>query len=129
MPNTDNDRLAKTLHFKKLLQRQDFAEVEACVEDDFLNGVNIAHGGFLFSLCDYTLALAANTNERIAISSSGAIEYINPVPPNTELFAVCTLLVGNKKSGCYEVKIFDKSNREIVYCIFHSRAIYKPITI
>ncbi len=125
MPNTDNDRLAKTLKFKILTQRKDFAEVEAVVEDAFLNGVDIAHGGFLFSLCDYTLALAANTDERIAISSSGTIEYINAVPPNTELVAVCNLLVGAKKSGYYEVKVYDKL-RENVFCIFHSRAIYKP---
>ena len=127
MPSTENDRFAKTLRFKTLAQRPDFAEVEAFVEDAFLNGVDIAHGGFLFTLCDYALALAANTDERIAISSSGAIEYVNPVPPHTKLIAVCNILAGAGKSGYYETKVFD-ADRKNLFCIFHSRAIYKPVS-
>ena len=126
MPSTENDRFAKTLRFKTLAQRPDFAEVEAFVEDA-LNGVDIAHGGFLFTLCDYALALAANTDERIAISSSGAIEYVNPVPPHTKLVAVCNMLAGTNKSGYYETKVFD-ADRKTLFCIFHSRAVYKPIS-
>lgn len=127
MPSTENDRFAKTLRFKTLVQRKDFAEVEAFVEDDFLNGVDIAHGGFLFTLCDYALALAANTDERIAISSSGAIEYITPVPPRAKLVAVCSIIAGAGKSGYYETKVFD-ADRKTLFCIFHSRAVYKPIS-
>lgn len=126
MPSTENDRFAKTLRFKTLVQRPDFAEVEAFVEDAFLNGVDIAHGGFLFTLCDYALALAANTDERVAISSSGAIEYVNPVPPHTKLVAVCNMLAGTNKSGYYETKVFD-ADRKTLFCIFHSRAVYKPV--
>ena len=124
--NPDNDRLARTLKFIKREQRQDFAEVEAFVEDDFLNGIDLAHGGFLFSLCDYTLALAANTPERMAISSSGAIEFVNPVPPRSKLIAQCSLLCGAKKSGYYETRVYNEA-KDTIFCVFHSRAIYKPI--
>ena len=124
--NTENDRLAKTLKFQKITQRQDFAEVAALVEDAFLNGIDLAHGGFLFSLCDYTVALAANTPERKAISSSAAIEFVNPVPPQTKLLATCTLICAAPKSGYYETRVCDESGKT-TYCVFHSRAIYKPI--
>ena len=124
--NTDNDRLAKTLRFRKIRQEPDFAQAQAAADDEFLNGINLAHGGFLYSLCDYTLALAANTGERAAISSSGAIEYIKPVPPQTRVLAECKKLSGSAKSGYYETTVFNEDKTEI-FCIFHARAIYKPV--
>ena len=52
MPNTDNDRFAKELGFRVVSTSKDTAVVVANVKERFLNGVNIAHGGFIFSLCD-----------------------------------------------------------------------------
>ena len=125
MINTDNDRLANTLKFKLLAQRQDYAEVEALALEPFLNGVDIAHGGFLFSLCDYASALASNTEERIAISSSASIDFIEAVVPNSEIIAVAQVLTSNQKTGVYQVYITDKQTRSKRFATFHSRVIYK----
>ena len=125
MINTDNDRLAKTLKFKIVKQQKDFAEVEAVAQEAFLNGVDIAHGGFLFSLADYASALASNTQERVAISSGASIDFIEPVFPDSEIVAVAEILAGNAKTGVYQVRITDKQTRQKNFALFRSRVVYK----
>ena len=125
MINTQNDRLAKTLNLLAITQRDGFAEVEAVAEEAFLNGVDIAHGGFLFSLCDYASALASNTENRIAISSGASIDYLEPVSPNESIIAVAELISANAKTGVYQVYITDKSTRTKRFALFRSRVIFK----
>ena len=125
MINTDNDRLARTLNFKIVKQQKDFAEVEAVAQEAFLNGVDIAHGGFLFSLADYASALASNTKERIAISSGASIDFIEPVLPDSEIVAIAEILADNAKTGVYQVRITDKQTRQKNFALFRSRVIYK----
>ena len=125
MINTQNDRFAKTLKFSVTVQRDGFAEVEAVAEEAFLNGVDIAHGGFLFSLCDYASALASNTESRIAISSGASIDYIEPVQPNECIIAIAELLSANAKTGVYQVYITDKATRSKRFALFRSRVVFK----
>ncbi len=124
MTNTDSDKFARTLAFKPLVQRAGYAEVSAEISPETLNGVGIAHGGFLFSLCDYASALAANTPERLAISSGASIDYIDPVPAGTSVVAVASADAENGKSGVYKVVITD-SAREKIFAVFRGRLIYK----
>ena len=87
MINTDNDRLAHTLGFETIEQQFGFARARAVVRPEFLNGLGIAHGGFLYSLADFTLALAANTAEISAVSASATIYYISPCPEGATVTA------------------------------------------
>ncbi|MBO5254215.1 MAG: hotdog fold thioesterase [Opitutales bacterium] len=129
MPNTDNDRFAKELGFRIVNSSKDSATIVASVQDRFLNGVDIAHGGFIFSLCDYAVAVAANTDERIAISSSASVDYIEPIMPNREVIAKVYPIVVTQKSGVYDVIVSSNENLDKKYAIFHCRMIYKSSKI
>ncbi len=125
MPNTENDRFAKFLCFKIESTSKDYAVVSVKVQENFLNGVDIAHGGFIFSLCDYASAIASNTDERIAISSNASIDYISPIPINSTIYAYAEALVVTEKSGVYNVIVADKCKTK-TYAIFRCRVIFKP---
>lgn len=66
MANTDNDKFAKKLALETLENSFGSARVRAVARAEFLNGVDIAHGGFLFTVADFASALAVNTDERVA---------------------------------------------------------------
>ncbi len=127
MPNTDNDRFAKELGFRVVSTSKDTAVVVANVKERFLNGVNIAHGGFIFSLCDYAVAVASNTDERIAISSSASIDYIEPIPQNCEISACVYPTVITQKSGVYNVVVSAIENPQKKFAVFHCRMIFKSV--
>lgn len=124
MANTDNDRFAKTLKFKVLENRFGFSRIRGVVEDSCLNGVDIAHGGWLFSLADFALALATNTEERVAVSSASAIDYVNPCPPNAVVIAEAKMIFSNPKTAICDVELKSEDSATL-YAVFHSRVIFK----
>ena len=126
MANTDNDRLAKTLCFESLESRFGYARVSAVAKDEFLNGVNIAHGGFLFSLADFASALATNTDERIAVSSSASMNFLSPCPPNENVFAEAKISYEDAKTALVGVSVYSQ-NSGAIFAIFQSRVIFKKI--
>ena len=126
MINTDNDRLAHTLGFETIEQQFGFARARAVVRPEFLNGLGIAHGGFLYSLADFTLALAANTAEISAVSASATINYISPCPEGATVTAEARAVCLEKKTGLFDVRIYEDSP-EHPYAVFQARAIFKQI--
>lgn len=126
MPNTDRDRLAKTLKFEALESSFGFSRVRAVAEDAFLNGVDIAHGGWLYSLADFALALAVNTDEKTAVSSEASIRYVNQCPAGTVVIAEARLPFENSKTAICDVTL-KSENGETVFALFQARAIFiKP---
>ncbi len=124
MPNTDNDRLAKTLGFKIVESSFGLAKASAITKDEFLNGVNIAHGGFLFSLADYAAALASNADGRVAISSGASINYLSPCPAEENVLATAKISYSDAKTALCDVTITSE-NTGTVFAIFQSRMIFK----
>lgn len=43
-----------------------------------LNGHQICHGGFIFTLADSTFAFACNSHNNVAVAASAAIEFLKP---------------------------------------------------
>ena len=44
-----------------------------------LNGHQICHGGFIFTLCDSTFAFACNSHNKNTVAAGCSIEYLKPV--------------------------------------------------
>lgn len=121
-----NDRFAKFNNFRVLSRSDGFAEVQATPDENSLNGANVVHGGYLFTLADYALALASNTDKRLALSASASISYLLPCPLNDPLTASAKCIAQTPRGGMYDVFITGESGK--IYSVFHARAAYKPIT-
>lgn len=120
-----NDRFAKSNGFKVLSRSDGSAEVGASPNEAALNGADVVHGGYLFALADYALALAANTDDRLALSASATISYLLPCPINDPLKARAKCIAKTERGGMYDVFIEGASGK--IYAVFHARAAYKPI--
>ena len=126
MANTDNDRLAKTLAFETLEARFGYARASAVAKEEFLNGVDIAHGGFLFSLADFASALATNADDRIAVSSSVTINFLAPCPPNEKIVAEAKISYTQAKTALVDVNVASLDSGT-VFAVFQSRVIFKKM--
>lgn len=78
------------------------AQMEICAEH--LNALKMAQGGVLFTLGDLTLAAAANSYGRMAVSVNCAISFIKPAAPGM-VYAEATEISRNHRLGNYEVRI------------------------
>ncbi len=126
MPNTDRDRLAQTLKFRSLEACDGYAKVSAKVEDAFLNGVDIAHGGFLFALADYATALASNSDTRVGITSSANMNFLAPAVVDSEILAESKVVAETEKTGVFLTRITSLDGVR-VYAVLDSRIVYKIV--
>ena len=88
------------------------AVCEFTVEDVHRNGFGAIMGGAIFTLADFTLAIACNIGEAPTVSISNTIEYLNS-SKGTKLSAECNVDKSGRKVGFYTVDITDDTGRDI----------------
>ena len=69
-------------------------------------------GGAIFTLADFTLAIACNIGEAPTVSISNAIEYLSS-SRGTKLIAECNVDKSGRKVGFYTVDIKDDLGKSI----------------
>lgn len=102
-----NDRFAKLLGFKIEALEKGFAKVSTTIKEEHLNGADVVHGGFLFSLADFAFALASNSHNNLSLAISANISF-QKAKPSGKLYAYAKELSDGKKIATYEVKIRDE---------------------
>jgi acyl-CoA thioesterase len=48
------------------------------VREPMLNGHQICHGGFIFTLADSTFAYACNSHNKVTVAAGASIEFLKP---------------------------------------------------
>lgn len=87
--------------------------MEYKIKKDGLNPYGIVHGGLLFGLADSCAGTLAFMNEKIPLTTSANINYLNKAS-GTKLIAEATILKEGNKIGYYNVNIYDDNNILVV---------------
>ena len=82
------------------------AVCEFTIENVHRNGFGAVMGGAIFTLADFTLAIACNIGEAPTVSISNTIEYMNS-SRGTKLIAECNVNKSGRKVGFYTVDVRD----------------------
>lgn len=118
-----NDKLAKHLGAEIIEVKDAYAKVKLKITENFLNGVDLAHGGVMFSLADFAFALAANTTGETGLAIQANINYIKPGKLDDELFAEVKEDSRSRRLGNYSGKIYNQHQEILAH--FSSIAYYK----
>lgn len=102
----ENDRFAKHAGIELLEVAPGTATARMKITPQHLNGVNIVHGGAIFTLADLTFAAASNSHGTVAVAINVSIAYIKAVSAGT-LFATAREVSRNPKLALYLVDITD----------------------
>ena len=86
-----------------------FAEAEMEIADHHLNGVNITHGGAIFTLADLAFAVASNSHGTVAVGVSATITYLKATRRG-KLTARAREVGRNPKLATYEVEVRDQAD-------------------
>ncbi len=115
-----NDRFRIFLDAKVLEFKPGFARVEGIVREEFTNFHGFCHGGYLISLADFALGLAANSDgvKRFAVSIS--MDFLTPAFVGDVLVAEAKVVKAGKRISFYEMVILRGNDviakgRAIVY--------------
>jgi acyl-CoA thioesterase len=81
------------------------ATLSMTVRPDMVNGHQIAHGGFIFTLADSTFAFACNSHNDKSLAAQGSITFIKPGKLGDVLIAAAREISRSGRSGIYDVQV------------------------
>ena len=73
--------------------------------DAMLNGHEIAHGGFIFTLADSAFAFACNSYGERTVAQHCTISFIKPATKGDRLVATAREVSRSGRSGIYDVSV------------------------
>jgi acyl-CoA thioesterase len=110
-----NDAFSQWLGVQVLFVEEGKCSLKITVKSEMLNGFHIAHGGISYSLADSSLAFAANSHGQHCVSVETSISHLGKVSLGDELTSVAKEIYRGKKTGVYEVDIFNQNQRLIAH--------------
>jgi acyl-CoA thioesterase len=90
------------------------------VRPDMLNGHNICHGGFIFTLADSTFAFACNARNALTVASGCSIDYLAPGYAGDVLTAQAVERSLAGRTGLYDVVVTNQDGAQIA--LFRGRS-------
>jgi acyl-CoA thioesterase len=90
-----------------------YAELAMAVRADMLNGHEICHGGFIFTLADSAFAYACNSYNLNTVASGGAIEFTAPARAGDVLTARAHERQLAGRTGVYDVEVANQRGETV----------------
>lgn len=93
------------------------------VRPDMLNGMQMCHGGMMFTLADSAFAFACNSYNERSVAQHCSITYLQPVKEGERLVATASERSRQGRSGIYDVVVRGEDARVVAEFRGHSRTI------
>lgn len=107
------DRFVELIGVELKELKPGYARSQLVVTDKILNGKDLAQGGSIFTLGDFTMAAAANSHGQVALTVSSSITYLKPALFGSTLTAVAIELSNGRRMAHYRVDITNEKNELI----------------
>jgi acyl-CoA thioesterase len=107
-----NDRFAAANGIELMEVSAGRARVKMEIKESHLNGVNIVHGGAIFTLADLAFAAASNSHGTVAVAINASIWYVKAAMEGT-LFAEAREVSMNPKLATYTIEVTDQTGELI----------------
>ena len=118
----ENDRFATLSNIEVVDVSPGKAITRMEVNDKHMNSIGTVHGGALFTLADFTFAVAANSHGTVTVAINANISYLKAVQKGV-LTAEARELSSGGRIGSYTVDVYDEANDLV--CVFQGMAYRK----
>jgi acyl-CoA thioesterase len=100
-----DDDASRGLGMEAEVIETDHARVRMTVTDAMVNGHDIAHGGYLFTLADSTFALVCNSRGALTVAAGADITFVAPARLGDVLVADGRMRAAYGRSGITDVTV------------------------
>ena len=107
------DTATRTLGIRVAHVSPGSAQLAMAVRDEMLNGHDICHGGFIFTLADSAFAYACNSYNINTVASGCAIDFIAPARSGDVLTARAHERQLAGRTGVYDVEITNQRGETV----------------
>lgn len=106
----ESDRLIKLFGMEVEEASAEYSRVSAVVKDEFLNGINLAHGGFIFALADVAFALTVNSiSDAVAVQWS--LNQFRSGSPGERVIVECRPLHSGRRLRVVELQVSNSDGK------------------
>ncbi|HEX4884389.1 MAG TPA: hydroxyphenylacetyl-CoA thioesterase PaaI [Casimicrobiaceae bacterium] len=108
-----NDAASQALGMQVVDVGPGTARVTMRVRRDMLNGHDICHGGFIFTLADSAFAYACNSYNLVTVASGCSIDFLAPAREGDELVAHAHERSASGRTGVYDIEVTNQRGEKI----------------
>ena len=101
-----HDKFSELANIELLTVSPGHATAKMLLQLHHLNGLKTVHGGAIFTLADFTFALACNSHGRMAVALNASITFMKAATTGT-LWASAREVSQNFTVGTYAVEVKD----------------------
>jgi acyl-CoA thioesterase len=102
-----------TMQMKLITAEPGRAVIEMQVRELHLNGHQICHGGFIFTLADSTFAFACNSYNKVAVAAGCSIEFLKPAHLGDVLTCEGVEQTLSGRHGIYDMRVTNQRGETI----------------
>ncbi len=110
----DDDEASRGLGMEAQVIEVDHAVVRMTVTETMVNGHDIVHGGFIFTLADSTFALACNSRGTLTVAAGADITFVTSARLGDVLVADGRVRAAYGRSGITDVTVTRESDGALV---------------
>ena len=103
------------------------AQMHMVVQPRHLNGHQICHGGFIFTLADSTFAFACNSHNRNTVAAGCSIEFLKPAHAGDLLTCEGVEQMRQGRHGIYDMTVTNQKGE--VVAMFRGKSAQIPGTV
>lgn len=85
------------------------------ITSEMVNGHNIAHGGFIFTLADSAFAFSCNTYNEVTVAQGASIDFVRSAALGDQLRAEAVERSRGRSTGVYDVTV-TRADGKIIAC-------------
>lgn len=116
------DRFAAGAGVRLEEARPGYARATMRLRDAHMNGADVVQGGAVFTLADFTFAVACNSHGALALAVDVTISFLRPTRTGTLVAEAFEVSRSRRLSRC-EVKVVDSAGEPVA--LFHGTAFVK----
>ena len=103
------------------------ASMRMLVREPMLNGHQICHGGFIFTLADSTFAFACNSRNLATVASGASIDFLKPARLGDVLTCEGVEQTLQGRHGIYDMKVSNQRGETVA--MFRGKSAQIPGTV
>lgn len=124
----EHDLFARHVGIDILEIRPGYARVTATVQQSMLNSLGTTHGGAVFTVADFALAIASNSHGEAAVATNVSINFIKATEAGDVLEATATEENRTRKTGLYRIEVINNNGDKVAIATASVYRLGKPLT-
>jgi len=108
-----NDLFSQWMKIKVIEISEGYSKIKMELREEMINGLNVIHGGIIFSLADSAFAFACNNRNNLSMALDISVSFNKAAKPGDILTAEAKEIHNGRSTGLYIITITNQNNDHV----------------